>query len=95
MLDTPNFDHCFICVPFVGIEIQRRNDLDSDVLKQRCKTGTPIADSGVGNLNIHGGLQNQSDVAERVFAQIKHAQRHENHMNGIPHTFEVGFAKQL
>ena len=89
------FDYGFIGMPLVRVEIECRNELYGNVLKHRGETGTPVADGRVGNLNIHGGLQNQSDVAERVFAQIKHAQRHENHMNGIPHTFEVGFAKQL
>ena len=64
-------------------------------MEQRSKTGTPIADSGVGNLNVHGGLQDQGDVAEGIFAQVKHAQRQENYMDGIPHSLEVGFAKQL
>lgn len=33
MLDALDFDHCFICMPLVGVEIQRRNELDGDVLK--------------------------------------------------------------
>lgn len=49
----------------------------------------------MGNLDVHDASQNQSDVAEGIFAQVKHAQRHENYMDGIPHSLEVGFAKQL
>lgn len=95
MLDALDFDYCFVGVPFIGIEIQRRNESNGNVLKQRRKTGTPIADGRMRYLNIHHGTQNQSDIAEGVFAQVKHTQRHENHMDGVSHTFEVGFAKQL
>ena len=95
MLDALDFDHRFVCMPFIGIEIQCRNELNGNVLKQRRKAGTPIADGGMGNMDVHGGLQDYGNVAKGIFAQIKHAQRHKNHMDGIPHAFEVGFAKQL
>lgn len=89
------FDHGFICVPFIGVELQRRNELYCNILKQRSKAGTPIANGGMGNLNLHGSLQNQGDVAEGIFTQVKHAQGHEDYMDKIAHTFKVGFAKQL
>ena len=49
----------------------------------------------MGDLNIHHRSQDQSDIAERVLAQIEHAQGHENHMNRIAHPLEVCFSKQL
>lgn len=61
---TPYLNNSFIGVPLVRVEIERRNELQSDVLEQGCELGTPIADSGMGDLNIHHRVQNQSDIAE-------------------------------
>jgi len=47
------FNHGFIGVPLVRVEIQRWNELNSDVLKHRGEASTPVADGGVGNLDIH------------------------------------------
>ena len=57
VLHALDFDHRFVSMPLIGIEIQRRNELYRNILKQRRKAGTPIADGGVGNPDIHGGLQ--------------------------------------
>lgn len=46
------FNHGFIGVPLVRVEIQRWNELNSDVLKHRGEASTPVADGGVGNLDI-------------------------------------------
>lgn len=85
----------FIGVPLVRVEIERGNELQSDVLKQGCEVGTPVADGGVGNLNIHHCTQNQGDIAERVFAQVEHAQGHENHMNRIAHSLKIRLSEEL
>ena len=46
------FNHGFIGVPLVRVEIQRWNELNSDILKHRGEA-RPVADGGVGNLDIH------------------------------------------
>lgn len=58
MLNALNFDHCFVCMPFVGIEIERWNELQGDVLKQGSEIGTPVADGRVRYLDIHYSTQN-------------------------------------
>ena len=88
------FDHGFIGVPLVRVEIERRNELYGHVLEQRGEIGTPVADGGMGNLDIHHGTQNQGDIAEGVFAQVEHTQGHENHMDGIAHPFEIRLSKE-
>lgn len=67
------FHYGFIGMPFVRVEIERRDELYGNVLEQWGEAGTPVADGCVGNLNIHHSTQNQSDIAERVFAQVEHA----------------------
>ena len=64
--------HSFIGVPLVRVEIERRNELYSHVLEHRGEVSTPVTDGRMGYPDIHHGTQNQSDVAERVFAQIEH-----------------------
>lgn len=49
----------------------------------------------MGNLDIHHGTQNESDIAERVFAQIEHTQSHENHMDRVTHPLEICLAEQI
>lgn len=66
------FNHGFIGVPLVRVEIERRNELYSHVLEHRGEVSTPVTDGRMGYPDIHHGTQNQSDVAERVFAQIEH-----------------------
>ena len=58
----------FIGVPLVRVKIQSWNELYSHVLEHRGEVGTPVADGCVRNLDIHHGMQNQSDIAERVLA---------------------------
>ena len=62
----------FIGVPLVRVEIERRNELYGDVLEHGSEVSTPVTDGRMGYPDIHHGTQNQSDVAERVFAQIEH-----------------------
>ena len=59
------------------------------------EAGTPVADGRVRYLDIHHGTQNQSDIAEGVFAQVEHAQGHEDHMDRIAHPLEIRLAEQL
>lgn len=87
--------HGFIGMPFVRVEIERRNELYGNVLDQWGEAGTPVANGCVRNLNIHHSTQNQCDIAERVFAQVEHAQGHENHMDRITHPFEVRLTEQF
>ena len=54
----------FIGVPLVRVEIERRNELYSDVLVHRGETGTPVADGRVGDLEIHHSPQNQGDIVK-------------------------------
>ena len=56
--------HGFIGVPLVGVKIQCRNELYSNVLKRGGEAGTPVADCSVRYSDIHHGTQNQSDIAE-------------------------------
>ena len=72
MLDARDFDNRFISVPLVGIQVKKRHQLDSHIIEHRRKVGTPVADCGMGNLDIKGGAQDEADITERVFAEVKH-----------------------
>ena len=85
----------FIGVPLVRVEIQRRNELYRNVLEHWGEAGTPVADSRVRYPDIHYGTQNQSDIAERVLAQVEHGQGHKNHMNRITHPLEIRLSKEF
>lgn len=85
----------FIGVPLVRVEIECRNELYGHVLEHRGEVGTPVTDGRVGHLNVHHRTQNQCDIAERVLAQVEHAQGHENRMDRIAHPFEVRFTEQF
>mgnify|MGYP000760730512 FL=1 len=50
-----DLDHSFIGVPLVRVEIKRRNELYSNVLKHGSEAGTPVADGRVRYLDIHHG----------------------------------------
>ena len=88
-------DHGFISMPLVRVEIECRNELYRNVLKQWGEMGTPVADGGMGYPDIHHGTQNQSDIAERVLAQVEHGQSHEDHMDRIAHPLEIRLSKKL
>lgn len=87
--------HSFIGVPLVGVEIECGKELYSDVLEHGSEAGTPVADGRMRYLDIHHGTQNQSDIAERILAQIEHGQGHEDHMDGIAHSLEIRLSKEL
>ena len=82
--------HGLIGVPLIRVEVQRGKELYGNALEHRGETGTPVADGRMRYLDIHHGTQNQSDIAERVLAQVEHAQCHEDHMDGIPLTLQSG-----
>ena len=90
-----NLNDSFIGVPLVRVEIERRNELYGHVLEHGGEVGTPVADGGVGKLDIHHSTQNQGDIAERVLAQVEHGQGHENHMDRVTHPFEIRLSKEL
>lgn len=83
----------FIGVPLVRVEIECRNELQSNVLEHGSESCTPVADGCVGHLDIHHCPQDQSNISERILAQIEHAQCHKNHMDRIAHPLEIGFAE--
>ena len=85
----------FIGVPLVRVEIECRNELYGHVLEHRGEVGTPVTNGSVGYLDIHHHTQNQCDIAERVLAQVEHAQGHENHMDRVAHPFEVRLTEQF
>ena len=49
-------------MPLVRVEIERRNELYSDVLEDGGELGTPVANGCVGDLEIHHSPQNQGDI---------------------------------
>ena len=87
--------HGFVSMPLVRVEIQRGNELYRNILEHWGEAGTPVANGRVRHLDVHYGTQNQSDIAERVLAQVEHGQGHENHMDGIAHLLEVRLSKEL
>ena len=94
VLDPGNFHNGFVGVPFVGIEIEQRQELNAHIVKQGRKSGTPVADRDVGNRNGKGRSQDKADVAERIFAEIKHGERRDDEMDGITHSLEIVLAKE-
>ena len=87
--------HSFIGVPLVGVEIECGKELYGDVLEHGSEAGTPVAYGRMRYLDIHHGTQNQSDIAERILAQIEHGQGHEDHMDGIAHPLEIRLAEKF
>ena len=75
--------HGFVSMPLVRVEIQRGNELYRNILEHWGEAGTPVANGRVRHLDVHYGTQNQSDIAERVLAQVEHGQGHEDHMDRI------------
>jgi hypothetical protein len=72
MLDTCDFDHSFVRVPFVRIEVQQGQELQANIVKQGREFCAPVADSGVRDVDIKGNSENKADVTERIFAKVKH-----------------------
>lgn len=93
MFYTCDFNHCFIRMPFIGIQVKHGQKLNSQVVEERRKPGTPTADGRMGNLDVKGSTQDEADIAERVFAEIEHAKGSNNEVNRIAHSFEVTFPK--
>jgi len=87
--------HSFVSVPLVRVEIQRRNELYRNILEHWGEVGTPVANSRVRYLDVHHCTQNQSDIAERVLAQVEHGQGHEDHMDRIAHPLKICLSKEL
>ena len=87
--------HGFIGVPLVRVEIECGKELYGDVLEHGSETGTPVTDGRMGYPDIHHGTQNQSDIAERVLAQVEHGQGHEDHMDRIAHPLKICLSKEL
>jgi hypothetical protein len=89
ILDAPGFHDGFIRVPLVGVEIERLDQLERNVLKQRRELRTPVDDGGMRNPDIHNGAQNQGDIPERALTHVEHRQRRQNGMHRIVHPFEM------
>ena len=87
--------HGFVSMPLVRVEIQRGNELYRNILEHWGEAGTPVANGRVRHLDVHYGTQNQSDIAERVLAQVEHGQGHEDHMDRIAHPLEICLSKEL
>ena len=94
IFDSGNFNHCFISMPLVRIEVEKRQELDSHIIEQRGKACTPIADSNMRNLDIKGRSKNKADITEGVFAEIEHGKCCDYEMNGITHSLEIALSKQ-
>ena len=58
------FNDGFVGVPLIKIDIQRRNELDGNVLEHGGEADTPVADDRVRFPDIHHGAQNQSDIVQ-------------------------------
>ena len=48
----------------------------------------------MGNRNGKGRSQDKADVAERIFAEIKHGERRDDEMDGIAHSLEIVLTKE-
>lgn len=58
------FNDGFIGVLLVRVEIERRNELYSDIFEDGGELGTPVANGCVGDLEIHHSPQNQGDIVK-------------------------------
>lgn len=94
VLDPGDFYNGFIGVPLIGIEVEQRQELDTHVIEERGELGTPVADSNMRDFDRKDGSQDETDVAERAFAQIEHGEGGCDDVDGVAHTLEVVFAKQ-
>lgn len=65
VLDTQSHQRAFI-----GVKVEHRNELKGEILEQGRKTCTPVVDGGVGDLDVHGGTLDQSDIPEGIVAQV-------------------------
>lgn len=57
--------------------------------------GTPVADCSARDLDIHHGMQNQSDITKRIFVRVEHGQGYEDNMDRIAHPLEIRLSKEL
>lgn len=64
VFNTRDFHNCFIRMPLVGIQVQKRHEPDSHIVKQRRKVMAPVAYCGMRNLNVKGSTQNQTDISK-------------------------------
>lgn len=87
--------HGFVGLPLVRVEIERRNKLQRDVLEHGGEASTPVANGRVGNLDIHHGAQNQSNIAKRVLTQVEYGQGCEDYMDRIAHPLEIRLSKEF
>lgn len=74
---------------------KKQNELYRNILEHWGEAGTPVANGRVRHLDVHYGTQNQSDIAERVLAQVEHGQGYEDHMDRIAHPLEICLSKEL
>ena len=47
------------------------------------------------NTDVVCRFKDKTDVSERILAEIKHRERGNDGVNGIPHSLERGFSKEL
>jgi hypothetical protein len=72
VLDTVDFNHSFIGMPLVGVEVKSWHKLQAEVLEHRGELLAPIADSCMGNSDIEGYSEYEFDISKRVLSEIKH-----------------------
>ena len=94
VLDSGNFNYCFIGVPLVGIEIQQWQELNTHIIKQGRESFAPAADGDMRNRDGEGCAQDETDVAKGIFAGIKHGERGDDEMDRIAHSLEIVLSEE-
>lgn len=89
-----DLNDCFVGMPFIRVKIESGHQCEAKGIKQGCKVSAPVADGSMRDGDIKSDTKDKSNIAVRVFAQIKHRKSRNDQMNGIAHAFEVRFAKQ-
>ena len=60
MFNATYFDNSFVSVPLIRGEIEGRNELLSDIVKQRGKVSAQVGNSGLGKPDI---MKHQSNLS--------------------------------
>jgi hypothetical protein len=57
-------------MPLIRIKVHQRHKLQGKIIKHGSKLLTPVADVGMGNLDIIGNPKDLGDIPEEILSEI-------------------------
>lgn len=100
MLNPVDFDNSFVSVPFVGVEVHRRNELERNIIKQGSELPAPVGDGDVRYFNIIQHFEDESNITSGIFTDEVHGESGKYtsinaDVSRVTHTFEIVFADEF